>query len=239
MEAEQARAGRRMGAFGGRHRPDRARLHQVGRPAGLAAAFRRVRGARLQDRDDAADGAGAARRSTASCRKIPIPDRGELRIPKLATVIPPQGDAGALAEAAKMLVAAENPVIICRPPGAHARRHERVWSNSPRRCNAPVDRQCRPHELPVAPSAQPELPPRRHRPGRRHSRDRDERLLGRAERLQRPHRAHVALAREAGRQDHHARRARPLPQGQLPGFRALRRMSTSPSRATARPPCRR
>ena len=41
-----------------------ARLHQVGRPAGVAAPFRRVVRARLQDRDDAALRAGAARRST-------------------------------------------------------------------------------------------------------------------------------------------------------------------------------
>ncbi len=43
----------------------------------------------------------------------PIPDRKALRIPKFEPVIPPQGDAGALAEAAKMLVAAKNPVILC------------------------------------------------------------------------------------------------------------------------------
>src|SRR5260370_5143524 len=35
-----------------------------------------------------------------------------LQIPRLTTVSPPQGDSGALAEAAKMLVAAENPVIL-------------------------------------------------------------------------------------------------------------------------------
>jgi acetolactate synthase-1/2/3 large subunit len=34
-------------------------------------------------------------------------------IPKLAMVIPPQGDSGALAEAAKMLVEAQNPLIVC------------------------------------------------------------------------------------------------------------------------------
>ena len=50
---------------------DRARIHQVGRSAGLAAAFRRVRGARLQDRDDAADGAGVPR---ARCRAAGKPD---------------------------------------------------------------------------------------------------------------------------------------------------------------------
>jgi acetolactate synthase-1/2/3 large subunit len=43
----------------------------------------------------------------------PIANRGALRIPKFEPVIPPQGDAGALAEAAKLLVNAQNPVIVC------------------------------------------------------------------------------------------------------------------------------
>jgi acetolactate synthase-1/2/3 large subunit len=42
----------------------------------------------------------------------PIPDRGALRIPKLAPVAMPQGDSGAVAETADNLVKAENPVII-------------------------------------------------------------------------------------------------------------------------------
>ena len=42
----------------GAHRP---RLREVGRRAGVARGVRRVDGARLQDRDDAADGAGADR----------------------------------------------------------------------------------------------------------------------------------------------------------------------------------
>ena len=42
----------------------------------------------------------------------PIPDDVVLRIPKLALATPPQGDSGAVAEAARLLVAAENPVII-------------------------------------------------------------------------------------------------------------------------------
>jgi len=49
----------------------------------------------------------------AELQENPIPDAESLRIPKLAKVIPPQGDAGALAEAAKLLVTADNPVIIC------------------------------------------------------------------------------------------------------------------------------
>ena len=36
-----------------------------------------------------------------------------LRIPKFAPVIPPQGDSAAIAQAAKMLVEAQNPVIVC------------------------------------------------------------------------------------------------------------------------------
>ena len=39
-------------------------------------------------------------------------DRQRLRIPKLTLTTPPAGDAGAVAEAARLLVAAENPVIL-------------------------------------------------------------------------------------------------------------------------------
>src|SRR5262249_27388124 len=49
----------------------------------------------------------------AELQENPISDAEALRIPKLSKVIPPQGDSAALAELAKMLVAAENPVIIC------------------------------------------------------------------------------------------------------------------------------
>lgn len=41
----------------------------------------------------------------------PITEKN-LRVPKLAVAAPPQGDAGAVKEAARMLVAAENPVIV-------------------------------------------------------------------------------------------------------------------------------
>jgi acetolactate synthase I/II/III large subunit len=49
----------------------------------------------------------------AELQENPIENRDALRIPRLAKVIPPQGDDAALAELAKMLVSAENPVIIC------------------------------------------------------------------------------------------------------------------------------
>jgi thiamine pyrophosphate-dependent acetolactate synthase large subunit-like protein len=39
-------------------------------------------------------------------------EESNLHIPKLAMTIPPQGDSGAIAEAAKLLVNAENPVIV-------------------------------------------------------------------------------------------------------------------------------
>ena len=45
-------------------------------------------------------------------QEAPIQNEKKLHIPKLTRSIPPQGDSGALAEAAKMLVAAERPVII-------------------------------------------------------------------------------------------------------------------------------
>jgi acetolactate synthase I/II/III large subunit len=42
----------------------------------------------------------------------PIPDRGKLSIPKLTMPVPPQGDSGAVAEVARLLVSAANPVLI-------------------------------------------------------------------------------------------------------------------------------
>jgi acetolactate synthase-1/2/3 large subunit len=49
----------------------------------------------------------------AELQENPIPDPRALHIPKFSRVTPPQGDDLALAELAKMLVAAENPVILC------------------------------------------------------------------------------------------------------------------------------
>jgi acetolactate synthase I/II/III large subunit len=49
----------------------------------------------------------------AELQENPIADPQAQRIPKFSKVIPPQGDDAALAQLAKMLVAAENPVILC------------------------------------------------------------------------------------------------------------------------------
>jgi acetolactate synthase I/II/III large subunit len=48
----------------------------------------------------------------ASLQENPVPDRSKLHIPKLTLTTPPAGDAGAVAEVARLLVAAENPLII-------------------------------------------------------------------------------------------------------------------------------
>ena len=61
----------------------------------------------------------------AELQENPIADAETLKIPKLSKVIPPQGGSAALAELAKMLVVAENPVIIvdrvARTPAGMAR----------------------------------------------------------------------------------------------------------------------
>jgi acetolactate synthase-1/2/3 large subunit len=49
----------------------------------------------------------------AELQENPIKDAETLRIPKLGKTTPPVGDSGSLAEAARMLVEAENPVIVC------------------------------------------------------------------------------------------------------------------------------
>jgi acetolactate synthase-1/2/3 large subunit len=48
----------------------------------------------------------------ADTQESPVPDGAELRIPKLTLAAPPQGDSGSVAEAARLLVAAQNPVIV-------------------------------------------------------------------------------------------------------------------------------
>ena len=64
----------------------------------------------------------------AELQENPIRDAETLRIPKVARVIPPQADSGAIKELAKMLVAAENPVLLCdrlaRTPAGMARLTE-------------------------------------------------------------------------------------------------------------------
>ena len=83
-----------------------------------------------------------------------------------------------------------------RPRRAHACRHGEP-RGACRDAAMRRHRQCRPHEFPVAPSAQSKLPPRADRAGRRHSRHRDERSLGHADAFQRPYRAPLAAGLQA------------------------------------------
>ena len=117
----------------------------------------------------------------AELQENPIPDADSLRIPKFAPVVPPQGDSGAIAEAAKMLVEAQNPVIICdrvaRTPAGMANLVELAETLQ---CGV-IDNAGRMN----FPSRHPLNQSFRRgddRPGRRHPRDRDERPLGRAHR---------------------------------------------------------
>ncbi len=58
-------------------------------------------------------------------QEAPIAPDAKLHIPKLVAAMPPQGDSGSVAEAAKLLVTAENPVIVTgrvvRTPAGMAR----------------------------------------------------------------------------------------------------------------------
>src|SRR5271156_6017092 len=108
-----------MGAFGAGPRGHRARFPEMGRPAGVAAAIRRIGGARLQDRDDAALRAGAAvaRRRAAGepdprGRQAAHPQAAAQPPPRRPRGAAPRGDSGAVAEAATLLVGAEAPVLI-------------------------------------------------------------------------------------------------------------------------------
>jgi len=59
-----------------------------------------------------------------------IQNEKKLHIPKLTRAIPPQGDSGALAEAAKMLVAAERPVIVAERMARGRKRASNAWWSS-------------------------------------------------------------------------------------------------------------
>ncbi len=185
----QARARRRMGALGAGRRRDRARLRQVGRPAGLAAAFRRIRGARLQDRDDAADGAGAAR---ARHRDAGRPDPASTRSSSFRScrrLAPLVGDPARVAECAQLWSMPSNPVIVADRCARTQAGIEHLVELA-ECCKAPVVDLGGAHEFSEPPPAQPERPrPRRRRAGRRHPRPRAGEFLGRDARLPRQHRA--------------------------------------------------
>ena len=73
-----------------------------------------------------------------------------MRIPKLTVDAPPQGDSASVAEAARLLVGAENPVDYRGPRGAHRGRRQSAWRNSPKRSRRQSSIK---EELAFAPSA--------------------------------------------------------------------------------------
>ena len=117
----QAPARRADLPFGAGHQRAGARLHQMGRPAGVAAAFRAVLRARLQAGDDAAARAGDARarlRPAGRNRARPAPSS---TIPRYVPTAPPQGDGNAVREAARLLGERGAPRDRRRQMRAHAR----------------------------------------------------------------------------------------------------------------------
>ena len=109
--------------------------------------FAEVVRARLQDRDDAAAGAGASRRSTPSLQEEPI-HGAALRMPRYVPTAPPQGDTNAVREAAGLLVDARASGDRRRSRRAHAERRQAAGRARRSCCNAPVVDQARAHEFP-------------------------------------------------------------------------------------------
>jgi acetolactate synthase I/II/III large subunit len=155
----------------------------------------------------------------AELQENPIPNAKGLRIPKFEPVTPPQGDSGAIAAAAKLLVEAQNPLIICdrlaRTPAGMANL---VALAETLQCGVidNVGRMNFPSRHPLNQSF------RRGLIGQADVIIAIEmNTVGHADALQRPHCAPIAAKHETGRQNHHARGARPLPEVQLSGFRPL------------------
>ena len=65
-------------------------------------------------------------------QEAPVTNQAALRIPKLTLDSAPQGDTGSVAEAAKLLAGAENPVIIAGRVALYGTRQLRVWRNLPK-----------------------------------------------------------------------------------------------------------
>ena len=170
----------------------------------------------------------------AELQENPIPDAEALRIPKLAKVMPPQGDSGAVAETAKLLVKAENPVIICdrlaRTPAGLERLVELAETlqcaviDNAGRMNFPTRHPLN-HELPPRPGAGP---------GRRDLGARDERFLGRAQPV--PATASSARSRPITKKDAKiiTLGTRDLYPNPTTRTSSASRTSISPSRPTAR-----
>ena len=114
----------------------------------------------------------------AELQENPIGSAQSLHIPKFEPVVPPQGDSAALAEAAKMLVEAQNPIILCdrvaRTPAGVARLVDLAETLQ---CGV-IDYRGR-MNFPSKAPAQSDFQQGPDRSGGCHPGDRDERLMGR------------------------------------------------------------
>ncbi len=176
----------------------------------------------------------------------PIQENHPLRIPKLTLAAPPQADSGAVAEVARLLVGATNPVLIADRAArsqagmerlvelaelAAGRGHQHAAEHDA------ADRS-RPDEFPVAPPAQPDLAQRRrHRRGRRHRRPRNFELLRRDQYVSRPDRAQLARRpRRPAPSSSRLPRASSTPR-RTTRISSVTRKSISRWRATPKPRC--
>jgi hypothetical protein len=152
----------------------------------------------------------------AGLQQEPVHGNGEkLYIPKYTASSPPQGDTGAVKEAARLLANAERPVIVV-DRAARTENGLRLLVAGPRR------RHGRPHELP-----EDALSQRRRGSGqqrRRHHRHGAVRLLGRGERLRRQRRSRHRSQPQQDQARHQADQhqlIRAAHQVELPGLPAL------------------
>ena len=137
--ARRTPARRRMVPQRAGRRGHRARLRQVGRLSDVAAAFRRIRRCVAMRWPVRSRRGRYSSPRTPSCRKIRLTSakRAGSRIPRLATPSQAAGDPNALREAAKMLVAAETPVIIADRYARSQRGDGRPRAGSPSSCRRP------------------------------------------------------------------------------------------------------
>ena len=149
-----------------------------------------------------------------------VHDEKKLRLPKLTMTIPPQGDSGAVTEAAKMLVAAQNPVILadraCRSQEGMKRIVELAEA-----LNAPVVGYRRADEFSHEPLSLPQLGQTfAGRAGRRRAHARSRRSLGAVQHDQRPA-PRISPVVQARCQDHSHLARRYADESELPGHAAL------------------
>ncbi len=158
----------------------------------------------------------------AGIQQEPVKNNGEkLYIPRYVPTSPPQGDTGAVKEAAKLLVNAAEPGDRRRSRGAHAERRPASGATG-RTAAGPGDRPGRPDELPADALSQP--PAHRGQQCRRDHRAGAHRLLGRRQSVRRQRRTRHRHQHDPGQARHQADQhqlGRSQHQGELPGLPAL------------------